>query len=153
MEELFLSLSESVSEGCFKDILNMLEEIISERDVFTRPRAAKRSIPGRSAAHNAAHSAYWNEIKKDMEDKGVEDYKVETDSGKPLYVDREYEDANIHTWTKEPSQEVQKKYEILRKAAQRVSDASRAAGGTVGDAYRHEEEHQKKVAAAKKANK
>ena len=53
MEELFKSLSESVSEECFEDILNMVEELLNERNDRELLNRAKRK------------ELEWKEAKKD----------------------------------------------------------------------------------------
>lgn len=48
MEELFKSLSESVSEECFKDIIGIVEEYIHEVSVGYVKQKAQNSIPSRA---------------------------------------------------------------------------------------------------------
>ena len=54
MEELFKSLSESVSEGCFEDILGIVEEIISEVSAGYVKQKAQNALPSRKAKYEEA---------------------------------------------------------------------------------------------------
>ena len=47
MEELFENLRENVSEGCFNDIMGIVEEIINETSREIRYKAAQNSLPQR----------------------------------------------------------------------------------------------------------
>ena len=54
MEELFKSLSESVSEECFDDIIGIVEEIINEVSVGYVKQKAQNALPSREAKYEKA---------------------------------------------------------------------------------------------------
>lgn len=147
--DIFESLENlNVSEECFNDIMNVVEEILSERDMFTRPKAAKNSIEGRQRKYYQALDNYQDSLRKDERDKKL--YKAdindtEVKDGVVHHVRGYAEDDNVHREYTPASGEVQKAYKDYKKAANRLGHAKIVASGTVGNATRAEEEHQKKV--------
>ena len=76
MEELFKSLSESVSEGCFKDILDMVESILSEEDFNPFEYARKFS------KYSKAKQNYENQKAKDEMFKGSTEERIQKNKAK-----------------------------------------------------------------------
>ena len=138
----------NVSEECFNDIMNMVEEIIEERDFTSRPEAAKNSIEGRRKASDDATDSYINAVKKDMEDQNVPKTDInytKVIDGKVNHVYGYDEDDNSHRTYVPASDEVQQAYQKADRANSRLDDANFIAHQTVDNAIRHEEEHKKKV--------
>ena len=136
----------NVSEGCFDDIIGLMEEYINERDFKTRPQAAKNSIKNREEAVRNAYRTFSNALQQDK--KGREQLDVNyTDfkDGKVQHVTGFDEDDKIIRNSVPASDDVQKANQNLQKAEQRLSHAQDVANQTVGDSLRHEEEHKEKI--------
>ena len=147
--DIFESLENlNISEECFNDIMDIVEEIISERDAFTRPRAAKNSIEGRTKKYNDSYDKYYNTVKQDANDQNIPKTDVNTTDvidGKVHHVYGYDEDDNRHREYVPASSKVQKEFNNMLKARDRLSHAKNIAKISVGDAFRAEEEHQKKT--------
>lgn len=138
----------AISEECFNDIMDIVEEIISERDAFTRPKAAKNSIEGRRKKCNEISKEYSDLLKKDEKDQNIPKMDVndtEYKDGKITHVYGWDEDDNIHRKYVPASPKVQDAFKRVMQARRRLGHAEEVAGGTIGSALRAEEEHQKKV--------
>ena len=151
--DIFESLENlNVSEECFDDIVSIVEDIINERDIFTRPKAAKNSIEGRQRKYYQALDNYQDSLRRDEKDKKL--YKTdindtEVKDGVVHHVRGYADDDNIHREYTPASGEVQKAYKDYKKAANRLGHAKSVASGTVNNAIKAEEEHQKKVKSIK----
>ena len=147
--DIFESLENlGVSEACFDEIMGIVEEIINERDFCTRPTAAKNSIEGRRKASYDAVGNYATAVEKDRKDKDIPKMDVSTTEYKDGKVQHVYgydEDDNMHRDYVEASPEVQNAYKKMKRADSRLSHADIVARQSVGDALRHEDDHQKKV--------
>jgi hypothetical protein len=154
--DIFESLENlNISEECFNDIMDIVEEIISERDAFTRPRAAKNSLEGRRKKCNDAYSKYSDLLKKDEKDQDIPNTDVnyiENVDGKIHHVYGYDEDDNMHRTYVPASPNVQKAYGKVRQTQARLDHAEEILRRPIRDSFRAEEEHQKKVQ-QKKMNK
>ena len=65
MEDIFRSLSESVSEDCFNDIMGIVEEVINEVSVGMWKRAAINSLANRGYKAGTANANYEHKVNHD----------------------------------------------------------------------------------------
>ena len=109
MKELFKSLSESVSEACFKDIVSMVEELINETTRELRYKAAQSSLPKRE-----------EEMKKVGKELGelVDKHNYVPDISSDLYKPKGWPYGNSKTVP-----EVEKKLDEFKKKITRRDEA------------------------------